>query len=93
MARHDICALKRLQRDAFEQMLRTSERLDALEEEMGTSGRSNISGVTLLGSGSKARSRRSSMGRAQGQLSGQLVFGGELTVLQVCMHTMASLHY
>ncbi len=66
-------------------MLRTSERLDALEEELGTSGRSGVSGATLLGGGSSARSRSrgSSAGRAQGHLSGQLVFGGELGMLQV----------
>lgn len=89
MTRRDICALKRLQRDAFEQMLRTSERLDDLEEELGTTGRSAFFGASSLGrrSGSgRSRSPRSGSrydGRAQVQVSGQLVYGGELSVLQV----------
>ena len=72
-----IQALKRLQRDAFEQMLRLDERLDAVEKRSAGTSDSNNDGVSALFSSSVAGGSRQSADadRAPVQASGQLVYG------------------
>ncbi len=84
--REDICALKRLQRDAFEQLLRISERLDAVEQDSDASGTGAAAGASVLG-GSARRNRAAAgtSGRSQVQVSGQLVYGREYVSLEVSL--------
>ena len=74
--REDICRLKRLQRDAFEQMLRLDTRLERLEERAGTSSAESSSGVSaLFGSTQSSLRALGAAERAPIQASGQLVYG------------------
>ena len=72
-----IQALKRLQRDAFEQMLRLDERLDAVEKRSAGTSDSNIDGLSALFSSSVAGGFRQSAAaeRTPVQAAGQLVYG------------------
>ena len=73
--REDIQTLKRLQRDAFEQMLRLDQRLDTLEERTNLSGDSS-SGASALFGGVQGSSRAAAAAdRAPVQASGQLIYG------------------
>ena len=77
--RADILRLKRLQRDAFEQMLRLDVRLTDLEERSGEPSSESSSGVSAL-FGSSSGSARAYAGaeRAPVQASGQLVYGASV---------------
>jgi hypothetical protein len=82
--REDVCALKRLQRDAFEQLLRLSERLDEVERESDSSGVGSTAGTTLLASaGGRKRTAAGTSGRSQVHVSGQVVYGREYLSLEV----------
>ena len=82
--REDVCALKRLQRDAFEQLLRLNERLDEVERESESSGMTSTAGITLLASaGGRNRTAAGTSGRSQVNVSGQLVYGREYLSLEV----------
>ncbi|KAK9917779.1 hypothetical protein WJX75_008088 [Coccomyxa subellipsoidea] len=79
----DVCALKRLQRDAFEQLLRLSERLDEVERESDSSGVGSTAGTTLLASaGGRKRTAAGTSGRSQVHVSGQVVYGREYLSLE-----------
>ncbi|CAK0740485.1 hypothetical protein CVIRNUC_001254 [Coccomyxa viridis] len=71
--RQDVNALKRLQRDAFEQLLRLTEKLDELQERPEALDRS--AGATALFGSAAARPGRSAVtDRAPIQVSGKLIY-------------------
>ncbi|BDA48720.1 hypothetical protein COCOBI_12-4020 [Coccomyxa sp. Obi] len=81
--RQDICALKRLQRDAFEQLLRTSERLEDAEQDSGASDRGAVAGTTLLGGTARRHNGNAgTSGLPHVQVSGQLVYAREMVSLE-----------
>ena len=86
--REDIQTLKRLQRDAFEQMLRLDQRLDTLEERTNLSGDSS-SGASALFRGVQGSSRAAAAAdRAPFQASGQLIYStGMLLPVRPCPHS------
>lgn len=89
LCRQDICALKRLQRDAFEQLLRTSERLEDLDQGSGASERGAAAGNTLLGGRAwRHKGDAGTSGRPHLQMSGQLVYAREMVSLEVHFASM-----
>ena len=73
--RQDVSALKRLQRDAFEQMLRLTEKLDELQDRPEALGGDRSAGATALFEGAAARPERSAVtDRAPVQVSGKLIY-------------------
>ena len=75
LCRQDIIALKRLQRDAFEQMLRLTERLDELQERPEALGGDRSAGATALFGSAAVRPGRSAVtDRAPLQVSGKLIY-------------------
>ena len=74
--REDVLKLKRLQRDAFEQMLRLDMRLDEFEERAAKASGESGSGPSALFGGTRGAPRAlAAPERAPIQASGQLVYG------------------
>ena len=79
--RQDVSALKRLQRDAFEQMLRLTERLDELQERPEALRGDRRTGATALFASAAARPRGSAAtDRAPVQVSGKLIYTAGLQI-------------
>ena len=73
--RQDVNALKRLQRDAFEQLLRLTEKLDELQERPeALGGDRNASATALFGSTAARPGRFVVTDRAPIQVSGKLIY-------------------
>jgi len=86
--REDMQTLKRLQRDAFEQMLRLDQHLDTVEERTNLSGDSSSGASALFGGMQGSSTAAAAADRAPVQASGQLVYGtGMLLPVRPCPHS------